>query len=64
MAVGYVGAALSSTMVRFFKKEDDTWDTQVLYLHNIILTFMFMLIVLLKIQCELIFCMEMTISKQ
>jgi selenium-binding protein 1 len=28
-AVGYVGAALSSTMVRFFKKDDDTWDTQV-----------------------------------
>lgn len=30
-AVGYVGAALSSTMVRFFKKDDDTWDTQVIH---------------------------------
>ena len=26
---GYVGAALSSTMVRFFKKDDDSWDTEV-----------------------------------
>ncbi|GAQ79370.1 selenium-binding protein [Klebsormidium nitens] len=26
---GYVASALSSTLVRFFKKEDDTWDTQV-----------------------------------
>ncbi|CAM6075445.1 unnamed protein product [Sphagnum tenellum] len=28
-ATGYVGCALSSTMVRFFKKDDETWDTQV-----------------------------------
>lgn len=30
---GYVASALSSTLVRFFKKEDDTWDTQVRGLH-------------------------------
>lgn len=28
-AEGYVASALSSTLVRFFKKDDDTWDTQV-----------------------------------
>jgi hypothetical protein len=27
--IGYVGCALSSTIVRFFKKDDDTWDHHV-----------------------------------
>ena len=29
-AIGFVACALSSTVVRFFKKKDDTWDHEVL----------------------------------